>query len=1275
MTELNDHLYKKLLNLSTQAMALTDREGYIHYVNRACTDLFDFTDEEMIGNRFIDLLRKEDEQPYQALYHRLFTEPVSNNSLELDLETAKGKTCSVIVRFDFVLENDQKSAMICIFEDNTERNKILRNLEINDERYRKAQKLGNVGNWEYHLQTNEIWGSDQAKRIYGFDPQTDLFALEEVESCIIERERVHQALVDLVEKNKPYQLEFEIIPKDSKNPRTIVSQAIMEYDDRGKPLKITGVIHDVTEQKEVERRLAQQQYYLEKAQELGKIGTWELHLENGQLSWTDMTYDIFGIPVGTPVSYEKFLSYVHPDDRKYVNDSWDAALKGEPYDIEHRILVFEEVKWVREKASIKFDAKNRPISAIGFIQDINYRKYAELELAEKEESYRTLLENIGAGVGYYDLEGRVILFNKRAAQNMGGVPGDFTNKSMTELFGEEDGRYYLNRIHEASRTEGLTEYIDQITISGKSRWYHSIYTKIHNISGEIIGVQIISHDITKIKETEEALRNSEERLALIIKGTNEAPWDWDMAKKQIYYSPQWWKQMGYQPNELPADEQLWYQLTHPEDKPKIDEQLANATNSDMESYEIEFRMQHKDGHYVPILSRGIILRDEQGNILRLAGSNMDLTEQKKTQAEIFNAKEKAERYLDMADSMFVSLDTQGNIAMLNQKALEILEYKSHELLGKNWFDNCIPKHMADLVKDTFAQLVKGHHEEFKYFENEIVSKSGTLKTIAWHNSYLHTPACEIEYLLSSGIDITDIKTAQSELRESQERYNLAMQASKDGIFDWNLITNEIYYSPGWKSMLGYAYHEVPNDFSIWESNTHPDDVKRSWEMQQRVVNREIDRFEMEFRMRHKAGHWVDILSRAEAAFDEHGKAIRMVGTHVDISQMKKVEKELLEAKLRAEESDQLKSAFLANMSHEIRTPMNGILGFTNLLREPNLRGDKQQYYIDIIQKSGMRMLDTVNDLIDISRIETGQVDIIMEQVNVDDEMHNLHNFFSEEAENKGLRLLLATKPTPYPTIIKTDRNKFNSIVSNLIKNAIKYTHAGTISVGYTQTEEAVKFFVSDTGIGIPSNRQKAIFERFVQADIHDTKVFEGAGLGLAITKAYVEMLGGNIWLTSVENEGSHFYFTLPHEDAKSEKKEPYSTPLVSAVSPPLKKLNILIAEDDEVSFLHLKILLKEFAGTTNQVRTGTDAIEFFKTHPETHLILMDLKMPEMNGYEATRKIRSLNTTIPIIAQTAYALTGDREKAFDAGCTGYITKPIDKGELFAVMHDVFNQLSV
>jgi len=384
-----------------------------------------------------------------------------------------------------------------------------------------------------------------------------------------------------------------------------------------------------------------------------------------------------------------------------------------------------------------------------------------------------------------------------------------------------------------------------------------------------------------------------------------------------------------------------------------------------------------------------------------------------------------------------------------------------------------------------------------------------------------------------------------------------------------------------------------------------------------------------------------------------------------------VEKELTKAKLRAEESDQLKSAFLANMSHEIRTPMNGILGFTSLLKEPDLEGETQQHYIEIIQKSGQRMLDTVNDLIDISRIETGQVDISNVRVNVDAELDTLHTFFKEEAQKKGLRLLLAKKSTPYPIFIQTDLNKFNSILSNLIKNAIKYTHSGTISVGYTIKNDVAQFFVSDTGIGIPENRQQAIFERFVQADIHDTKVFEGAGLGLAITKAYVEMLGGKIWLTSFENRGSHFFFTLPYESEVYEKKKPYTTPSVSPASNPLKKLNILIAEDDEVSYLHLKILLEDFARSITQVKTGVEAIEFCKKHPEINLILMDLKMPEMNGYEATREIRLFNSTIPIIAQTAYALTGDREKALNAGCTSYITKPIDKTELFAILHSIFN----
>ena len=247
----------------------------------------------------------------------------------------------------------------------------------------------------------------------------------------------------------------------------------------------------------------------------------------------------------------------------------------------------------------------------------------------------------------------------------------------------------------------------------------------------------------------------------------------------------------------------------------------------------------------------------------------------------------------------------------------------------------------------------------------------------------------------------------------------------------------------------------------------------------------------------------------------------------DIQRRKLIEKELIDAKNRAEESDRLKSAFLANMSHEIRTPMNGILGFTELLSEPDLTGEQQKKYVEIIQKSGDRMLNTVNDLIDISRIETEQVQPAMKTVDVIREFQNFFAFFQKEAKDKDLQLFLDSKDLPEKLVLQTDPSLFESIMTNLLKNAIKYTSKGFIRFGAKLNENHVEFYVSDTGIGIPEERQDAIFDRFVQADIQDTKAFEGSGLGLSITKAYVELLGGSIWLRSEINSGSTFYFTHP----------------------------------------------------------------------------------------------------------------------------------------------------
>jgi signal transduction histidine kinase len=283
-------------------------------------------------------------------------------------------------------------------------------------------------------------------------------------------------------------------------------------------------------------------------------------------------------------------------------------------------------------------------------------------------------------------------------------------------------------------------------------------------------------------------------------------------------------------------------------------------------------------------------------------------------------------------------------------------------------------------------------------------------------------------------------------------------------------------------------------------------------------------------------------------------------------------KDLTAAKEKAEESDRLKSAFLANMSHEIRTPMNGILGFTNLLLEPDLGDESKDEYIRIIHQSGKRMLNTVNDIVEISKIEAGMVCISHSMVNIQEVLTFVKHFFQPEIQKKGLALEFENHIWETNLKIKTDQSKLESILNNLVKNAIKFTDTGKITISCRLKNEFIEFCVEDTGIGIPTNRQNAVFNRFEQADIGDTRAFQGSGLGLAISKSYVEMLGGKIWLESEEGTGSKFFFTLPHAPEQNAPANDAKTGNSRNQSKSLNQLNILVVEDDEVSAIFLKTI-------------------------------------------------------------------------------------------------------
>jgi signal transduction histidine kinase/CheY-like chemotaxis protein len=387
--------------------------------------------------------------------------------------------------------------------------------------------------------------------------------------------------------------------------------------------------------------------------------------------------------------------------------------------------------------------------------------------------------------------------------------------------------------------------------------------------------------------------------------------------------------------------------------------------------------------------------------------------------------------------------------------------------------------------------------------------------------------------------------------------------------------------------------------------------------------------------------------------------------------------ELLQAKEHAEQSDKLKSAFLANMSHEIRTPMNGILGFAELLKEPKLTGDEQQEFIEIIEKSGARMLNIINDLIDIAKVEAGQMNISISETDINEQLRYIYNLFKPEVESKGMKLSIKPGFTAKEAVIKTDPEKIYAILINLVKNAIKYSNKGSIEFGYflnnAREPGELEFFVKDTGMGISKDKLEVIFNRFVQADIDDKLALQGAGLGLSITKAYVEILGGKIWLDSEEGKGSVFYFSIPYIPGTKQKDKTDEIDSKNTLDENVKGLKILVAEDEDTSFKLINMYLGKMCTAIIRAKTGLEAIEACQNSPDIDLILMDIKMPEMNGYIATKLIRQFNKDVVIIAQTAYGISGDREKAIEAGCNDYISKPISRASLYEMINSYFRIL--
>jgi len=418
-------------------------------------------------------------------------------------------------------------------------------------------------------------------------------------------------------------------------------------------------------------------------------------------------------------------------------------------------------------------------------------------------------------------------------------------------------------------------------------------------------------------------------------------------------------------------------------------------------------------------------------------------------------------------------------------------------------------------------------------------------------------------------------------------------------------------------------------------------------------------------------------------FNEKGKVMGISGISLEITERKNAEEEirayskklteqnkilrvinneLIKAKEKAEESDNLKSSFLANMSHEIRTPMNAILGFANLLKNKNFSDDRKATFVDIINSKSKQLLQIITDIIDISKIEAGQISIFNKSFSLNELIRELYLYFENirKQDNKPVQVRYSVGLPDGDDMVFSDKIRIEQILSNFLSNAYKFTEKGTIELGYSIENISVVFFVKDTGIGIRPEEQKIIFDRFRQADSSHSRSYSGTGLGLAISKGLAERMNGRIYVESECSKGSVFYFSLPYEKGESVIQAESG---FDESSFDWSDKTILIAEDEEDNYTFLEVLLKVTGADVIWARNGREAVEICRKKAGIDLVLMDIKMPHMDGLEATRQIKKLRNTLPVIVQTAYAMSADEESCLRAGGDAYIAKPIKIEPLF------------